>query len=203
MSPPRVGPPHTVPSGPCRAVAFAALPHTPASFPCWKGGVGTSIPTAMAAENPALWGCQGKKNPSNKKLGGGGGSDFPAFLAQPRLLRLSGSPNKWGPISPSPSLGFFFFLFTLWQQLPHADASVSGDPAEPCKCCRKRAGMYFPAPLGRALSEQGCFPGPQKPPLQPRAPPELGWGESGTQVGAFSPSGGKFSPNCSPGAISQ
>lgn len=57
----------------------------------------------------------------------------------------------------------------------------------------------FPRALGRAQRGQGNFLGPLSSPQ----PPELGWGEPGAQVWVFSSSGGKFSPNQSPGASSQ
>lgn len=152
-------------------------------------------------------GAEGRKIPAMRSCGGG-----VIFLPSRPSEGCSGSQAPPARGDPSPqALVWGFSLFTLWQRLPRTDASVCRDPAEPCKCCRKRAGMYFPAPLGRALRERGCFPGPQKPPLQPRAPPSWGggsleprWGRSahlGTnfpQIGAQVPSVSK-SPSATQG----
>lgn len=59
--------------------------------------------------------------------------------------------------------------------------------------------MCFPVPWGGLSVGRATSWGPCSSP----EPPELGWGEPGAQVGMFSSSRGKFSPNQSPGVTSQ
>lgn len=140
---------------------------------------------------------RGEKNPSNEKWGDKGFScpPGPAKAALPLSL-----PQQGGTHLLRPCVGVFFSLPSGSSSLVQMEC-VQG-PAEPCERCRKRAGMYFPAPLGKALREQGCFPGLHHPCSNPE-PPSWDGARLEPWSGVFSPSGDKFPPKWSPEATSQ